>query len=87
MLLCRNGVVSECCCVGMALCRNGVMTYVVFVNGEISGVEPLVGHWCVRSIYCGFAIDIVLLICNFKVVPFFLSCAIFTIFKLLSRRY
>ena len=39
MALCRNVVVSEWRCVGMALCRNGVMLCVVFVNGEISGVE------------------------------------------------
>ena len=39
MALCWNGVVSEWRCVGMALCRNGVMSFVVFVNGEMSGVE------------------------------------------------
>ena len=39
MALCRNGVVSEWHCVGMPLCRNGVMSCVVFLNGEMSGVE------------------------------------------------
>ena len=39
MLLSRNVVVSQWRCVGMALCRNDVLSWVVFVNGEMSGVK------------------------------------------------
>ena len=37
--LCRDVVVSKCCCVGMLLCRNGFMSGYVVVIGKMSGDE------------------------------------------------
>ena len=39
--LCRNVVVSEWCCVGMALCRNGDMSGYILSGDKMSGVKHL----------------------------------------------